>query len=120
MERYIGNRNLEDSICFHCPSVDLLFRFRPDLIFIQLEIAACPQTQEGDSLLLGDGLHTFWVGERLSSIPMGYAIWGKISIIFGLLMRKFDIVSAKQSFFTKCCNAVAKKLSSFWFLFTMK
>ena len=61
----------------------------------------------GDSLLVSDGgSDNFWVCEMLSSIP--FAIWCLIGIFLGLLMRKYDKMSARLSFSPKYCRAVAE------------
>ena len=46
--------------------------------------------------------------EARGGLPLGYAFLCIIGIFFGLLMRKFDEVSARLSFSPKYCRAVAE------------
>ena len=57
--------------------------------------------------MTGGGSDIFWVCKTLSSIPLGTR-FGIIGIFLGLLMRKFDKVSARVSFSPKHCRAVAE------------
>ena len=55
----------------------------------------------------GGGGQTFF-GFVKRCLTFGYAIWSINGIFLGLLMRKFDKMSARPSFSPKYCRAVAK------------
>ena len=64
---------------------------------------------QGDSLLVSDGGRSDIFG--LFSKKFVYAVWCIIDIFLGLLMEKFDKVSASLSFSSKYCGAVAENVT---------
>ena len=64
----------------------------------------------GDSLLASDGGQKFFgfVKRCLVKRCLGYAIWCIIGIFLGLLMRKFDKMSAWLTFSPKYCRILAE------------
>ena len=64
---------------------------------------------KGGSLLVSDGggSDIFLGLQNVVLYTFGYVIWSIIGIFFGLLMRKFDKMSARLSFSPNYCRVLA-------------